>query len=136
MVESKGESGEYKMGTWGASNFENDSACDFLVAHVRKILDEVRAKFIPENYNRSDFLETWGESQVIPALDICITLSIEYDVTPQLDLEMLHQWKTLYLEIFDRNTYTYRAEFKAERRVFVVETFDRLEKYIKTWDSE
>jgi hypothetical protein len=124
------------MGTWGASNFESDSALEYIDAIIDRLVADIEEHLAVENLAQKSFdVGSTGDDKIIPAIDIYITLSREYDCPP-IDLETAKQWRSAYLNAFDRDDHSYPVAFKAERRVFVVETFDKLEALIIDWGAE
>ena len=107
------------------------------VIYVEKLIADVQEHLSPENIIQKPFVVgSIGDHKIIPALDVYITLSREYDVVPLIYLDTAKQWRVVYLDAFDRDDFSYPIAFKAERRVFVVETFDKLEALVIDWNVE
>jgi hypothetical protein len=124
------------MGTWGASNFESDSAREYIDAIIDKLLADIQEHLSPENLPQKSFdVGSTGDHKIIPAIDVYITISREYDYPP-IDLETAKQWRAVYLDAYDRDDHSYPEKFKAKRRLFVEETFVNLEKLILDWDID
>jgi hypothetical protein len=121
------------MGTWGTANFENDGARDYLTQFLFRLIEDIELNFSPDNLESDSFLEVNGEYNIIPALDMYITLSETYDISPLIEKEVAIQWRQNYLDKFDRDQSVYLGAYKAERRKSIVETFDRLDALIADW---
>ena len=116
------------MGTWGVGNFESDGAHEYLLKLLRTLIGEIELKLTDENVERSDFLDAFGECEIIPAIDICTQLSKLYDTALDIDLAEVKRWRQRYLSAFDRNPSNYLPDFWAKRREVIVNTFNELEK--------
>lgn len=113
------------MGTWGAGNFDNDSAMDYvgefeheLVARIEDILaDEDRCA-----------LDEEGEGVLMPTLEILSTL-FEHCHFGLPERETVQRWKTQYLAVYDEDIdyLTLSQEFKEARRAAIEATFLKLE---------
>ena len=123
------------MGTWGVGNFDDDDARNFLDSLIRQLKESIEASLIPDNLKQPSFLEKYGDSKVVPAIDIICTLCEHYDNPPSLELATVENWREIYLQVYDDmvGSYGTELEYEKERRKAVADTFERLEEIVKKW---
>lgn len=113
------------MGTWGAGNFDNDSALDYvgdLVYEMQQKVDDILAD---EDRRARD---EEGEGVLMPTI-VVMSLLYEHCTAPAPDLEKVRSWKKRYLAVYDEDMedYDLTPGFKEERRQVIEETFAKLE---------
>lgn len=113
------------MGTWGAGNFDNDGAKDYM--------DEVIAKFSLDIENclldkTRSAIDEDGEAILMPNVAIITVLCQHCEVAPP-KLERIRNWKQSYLEIYDAQAddLFFKSEAKDARRLVIEKTFQELE---------
>jgi hypothetical protein len=76
------------MGTWGPGNLDSDNASDFLGQFIDKIIADISDLMnkIPPRHEEA-FLEDHGEIQVMPLLDVVLTLFDTYHSTPLVEYD-------------------------------------------------
>ncbi len=121
------------MGVWGAGNFDGDLPRDFLADLVyrwEQLIDALLAGDTPEEAIAFQFdlrLDTC-EAYVMPTVEVLITVAerLEPDYLPSP--ETVEQWRSQYLDLFDREARSWDAspEHEAERRAVIEATFSRL----------
>jgi GT2 family glycosyltransferase len=111
------------LGTWGAGNFDNDSAVDYIV----RLADDLETK-IDEILADEDLsaLDEYGEGVLMPSI-VLISLLYDHCHAPTPDLEKVQSWKQKYLAIFDDQIEGAKPEYAEKRRLTIVETFAKLE---------
>jgi len=121
------------MGRWGAGNFDDDTARDFLadiVARFEEFIERVLAGDYPEEARGLSSLEDAGESCLVPSVEVIIALrerlGSEYLPRP----ETVARWSRDYLDRLeqilretDPNILPWYLE---ERRPVIADTFNRL----------
>lgn len=114
------------MGTWGAGNFENDGALDYLCDLVQRLEKEIKDCFTEEN--RAD-LDEDGEAVLIPSVAILSVLCEKFNVAPPKET-VIKEWRETYLRIYDEqiDNLRPREDYKQERRQVIEETFAKLER--------
>ena len=121
------------MGTWGMGIFESDDAGEFLDKIIEELVIKIRGHFTKSNHHSFMF---YASHQIIPAIDIIITLVTHYESSPIVDVAEAKNWKEEYLKIFDEQMPIQSTEEDfAERRQIVVEVFDKLIKLGEEWDA-
>lgn len=127
------------MGTWGPGNLDSDNAMEFLDLTLLDLVRTVRTCIASERLKTADwFFERFGETQLMPAIDVLLTLVEHYKADPSLDIEEVKGWKMTYLNIFDQviDQFTPKTEYKAKRRQIIVDTFERLENLVQELNEE
>jgi hypothetical protein len=121
------------MGRWGAGNFDDDLARDFLndiVARSERFIERVLAGDYPEEAMGLSCLQDAGECCLVPTVEVIIALherlGSEYLPKP----ETVARWSRDYLDRLeqalrksDPNVLTWYWE---ERRPVLADTFNRL----------
>jgi hypothetical protein len=112
------------MGTWGAGNFENDYALDYLGELMDQLVSTVEECF--EEEDGAD-LDEGGEERLMPSVAIMTLLSREFGAHPP-KAEVVARWKKRYLKIYDDQIdgLDPSDDFKSDRRKTIEETFDSL----------
>jgi hypothetical protein len=121
------------MGTWGIYNMDNDDAADYLNDLIKQLVLSVKEVMSSDSTQSEEFLDHYGEVQVMPAIDIILTLCTQYRTVPSLDIEILKAWEKNYLDIYDNyiSLSTPDEAFIAQRRYVIKTTFERLEMLIQ-----
>jgi hypothetical protein len=122
--------GGYCMSIWGAGNFENDDAGDFMSKLVDQLHDVVKNGLTQPNVESGSFLERYGEGGVIPAIATLIALKKQLNVPlEEFEDEDIQLWKEMYLRAYDneiRDEFDPNDEYCTERRDVIAKTFDEL----------
>jgi len=113
------------MARWGEGNFDNDFALDFLAEVVQNLLEDILFCVGPENHSLF-----CGETRLMPAIDILVTLgrAYPYIVGVKLSDQPINEWKKTYLRMFEE-----RSDMDDEdqaRRTIIAETFSNLEELV------
>ncbi|MEO7720119.1 MAG: DUF4259 domain-containing protein [Capsulimonas sp.] len=113
------------MGTWGAGNFDSDSALDY----ISSVVDDLEGKIedLLTDEERSA-LDEEGEGVLVPSVAILSALH-ETVQAPTPEPANVARWRTQYLAIYDAQIDGLEpdAEYKVERRQVIQDTFDKLE---------
>lgn len=119
------------MGTWGAGNFENDGALDYLGNLVASLIATVNECLADPD--RSS-LDLGGEAVVMPSVDIIALLCERYDA-PAPGESLVARWHEQYLRIYDEqiDSLDPRPDYKEHRRATIEQTFERLESLAQQW---
>jgi hypothetical protein len=117
------------MGAWGAGNFDNDGARDYLHEVVAFLLDKI-------NYALQDDLiepDELGESELVPSVDLLALLCEQRHARPP-EPNVVKEWKERYLACWDTDDIDewVTEDFKLERRKIIEETFNRLLRIAET----
>jgi hypothetical protein len=120
------------MGTWGAGNFDDDTAADHLSiltgrlrAEVGKAIDAGAGEIEPDEY---------GGVAVPCNVELLALIAEQRWVGTMLpSLEVAEAWKKKYLDVWDGyiDELEPSEEWKKERRAVLVQTFDRLLEQIR-----
>ena len=88
------------MSRWDEGNFDTDLAPEILLSIVFQLVDRVEKCL--ENDNRDRLF--CGETEVMPSMDILLTLSKTYPeiLLPELRNLPITDWKKQYLDIFEK----------------------------------
>jgi hypothetical protein len=115
------------MGTWGAGNFDSDTAADHLSTIAAKLIGEIEAAM------RGDPVEIeadeyWGVA--VPCNLELLALFAEQGWVGALlpDSAEIAAWKAKFLEVWEESIdgLSPSLEWKKARRAVLVRTFDRL----------
>lgn len=119
------------MRTWGSGNFENEGASNLLYEFINPFTATI-AELMTELRDAERFKEL-GEAQIMPMLDIVITLSTHYKTVPSIEPGMLQEWRIKYLSAYDKyiGDLDLNDDFKEERRAIILKTFDNLKEIIE-----
>ena len=112
------------MGTWGAGNYQNDEALDY----IHDFRDELIAQ-IEDTINSKHGMEPDEPESATMLCNIDLICAInELAKIALMKAETVEQWKTAYLLVWDSHIdgMDPKPGFKADRRKVIVETFDRL----------
>jgi hypothetical protein len=121
------------MGRWGAGNFDDDIARDFLadmVAKFEKFIEQILAGDCPEEARGLSNLEDAGECCLLPTVEVIIVLrehlGSEYLPRP----ETVARWSRDYLErleqIYRETDPVILPWYLEERRPVITDTFNKL----------
>ncbi len=122
------------MGTWGAENFANAGARDYLALLAAKLMATINEIFIDDERLA---LDEDGESMFMPSVELLALLCERYFIVPPRP-NMVRQWHERYLERYDATIDQLMPEndFKVERRQVIEKTFRWLEGLSATyWES-
>lgn len=124
------------MSIWGTENFERDDALNVVDSWIRSIITQIQETFLRDH--ETSLYYDFGESRIVGNIDILATMLEHYRIDPDIELEEIAQWKTDYLDTFDRTIHRYEAEpeYVTERRLKIEETFARLYKIVNEIYSE
>jgi hypothetical protein len=115
------------MGTWGAGNFDNDSACDYLDSIKFQLIRVIEDCFKRED--DTDLLDECGD-ELMASIEI-LTLLTEhyYGHNPHVEVSEARRWRDTYLRIYDNEMDDSLAtlEYQVERRKVIEDTFAKLE---------
>jgi hypothetical protein len=123
------------MGTWGAGNFDNDGARDWLGEVMTRLEREIDACLATPG--RAD-LDEDGEGVLMPTVAILTVLAEHCDAPPPVAVTV-RTWRAAYLAIFDDQIDDLEPApgFKDERRQVIEATFAKLEaQALAFWQSE
>jgi len=111
------------MGTWGAGNFENDGAADYLIGVIEEFANRIENILEEGEAN----LDERGEEELVPNIAIISALCRELGASAP-ERESITEWKEKYLQIFDEQIEDFEPEegYAEERRRVIEETFDEL----------
>ena len=113
------------MGTWGSNNFDNDTAGDFFLLFIERMVNEIRVTMrMDSQLNAGSY---W--SDVIPCMIEMVTVLVEQNYhCLALDAEELKRWKRIYMERWEDtiDDTQPQTEYRIERERILNETFDRL----------
>jgi len=125
------------MGTWGAGNFENDTAAEHLIRLCTPLVEQIRnAVAQPELMEPDEY-----DSGVMMAnVEILAVLAANIGRTekstiggmifpfPSPSVKEVKQWKREYLKVWDKyiDKLEPQGDHKSRRRRVIIETFDRL----------
>jgi hypothetical protein len=113
------------MGVWGAGNFNNDDALDYLTAEVAEPL----AKQMMRVLNNPQLAEPDepASARIMAAVELLSLLSEQYHVQPPHS-GAIEQCKVTYLKVWEGyiDKLNPAPGFKEERREVITSSFDRL----------
>lgn len=114
------------MGVWGAGNFDNDMAGEFLDELKMQLIRNVEEAI---SHNMDIDLDEQFDGLVMPSVDVLITICEQYEVSPMLDTTKVTQWKKFFLSYYNTTIDQYGAKepYKQNRRKVIEQTFDKLE---------
>lgn len=120
------------MGTWGAGNFDNDGALDY-VGEVEHELVRRIEEILADEDRRA--LDEEGESVLLPTVEMLSVLH-EHCRFGLPQLETVRRWKVRYLATFDEQIESLgpRPGFAEARRGVIEASFLKLE--AQAWDAE
>lgn len=122
------------MSRWGEDNFDNDLSSDVLFFIVWRLVDRINRCL---EYDKRDKLFC-GETEVMPSVDILLTLAKAYpDILLRTFEDLpISDWKKKYLNIFEtQSEVPMNNKFQAERRLIIQETFLQLETLVENYTS-
>ena len=113
------------MGTWGAGNFDNDSAMDYMGEIEEELV--TRIEDILKDEDRCA-LEEDGEGILMPTIVMLSTLS-EHCRLGVPNRATVQRWKEQYLAVFDEQIdgFDPQPSYKEARRAVIEATFLKLE---------
>jgi hypothetical protein len=119
------------MGSWGAGNFDNDDATDYLADLIDELavqIDEV----LDDPERRA--LDEQGEA-VIPTTAQILSVLVENFNTVPPKPKVVVRWRKGYLAVFDEGIDSLEPaeSYKEERRAVIEQTFRRLEEQARAY---
>ncbi|WLQ42164.1 DUF4259 domain-containing protein [Streptomyces laculatispora] len=115
------------MGTWGAGNFDSDTAADHLVVLVDRLVTEVTEAMAGDPVELEPD-EYWGVT--VPCnLELLLVLARQGWVGVTLPSpEAIRTWQQTFLAVWERTIDDLEPEpaYKVERRAVLNETFEHL----------
>ena len=110
-------------------NFENSGG--------RKVLNEVLtaltraiAYWVAEEH-RTEVLTLGADDQLVAAIDMVALMAEHYQISPEVNVQTVQQWRDICLGLFDRRSGFSSAEaasgWASERRATIVKVFAHLE---------
>jgi hypothetical protein len=115
------------MGTWGAGNFDNDAAGDYLDSIKQQLVKAIEDCLA----GKTEWsLFECGEEQLMPSVDLLCLICEHYDKSPIVEVETVRGWKQKFLSYYDEvsNDVGAKPDYLVKRRKVIEETFNRLEK--------
>lgn len=115
------------MGTWGAGNFDSDTAADHLSILAARVLEELEAAFAgAERELEAD--EYWGVAVPCNVELLALFAEQRWVGNTLPTLATARGWKARYLAIWERSidALSPKPGWKQERRSVIAATFDRL----------
>jgi hypothetical protein len=122
------------MGVWGAENFANDTALDFIANAVVKPMTAQLLRIV-QNPGLADPEES-ASSEVMAAVEILAVLCESINAHPP-PTELVEDCRDLCLRGWDLGIDKLHPKpgHKEERRAVIEATFDRLLKVCREWDK-
>lgn len=118
--------GEIKMGTWGAGNFDNDTAAEHMANIADYLITEIETAMGDPVQLEPD--EYWGNA--IPCnLELLVVIGKLNAVGFTLpEAKKVASWKETFLEVWDRciDDLEPKPQYKINRRKVLVRTFNQL----------
>ncbi|MCA9175909.1 MAG: DUF4259 domain-containing protein [Planctomycetales bacterium] len=122
------------MGTWGAGNFENDTAADHLSALTGRFISDIEEALREPAKIEAD--EYWGSCLPcnIELLTMLAKAGYAGVMIPQPD--EVSRWRNTFMEVWESTVdhLNPRQGYKAKRRLALEKTFDELELIAKQRD--
>jgi hypothetical protein len=121
------------MGVWGAGNFSNDAALDFVASAVVKPMTTQLRKVV-ENLALADPEE--HSFEVLAAVEILAVVCEGINAYPPPS-ELVEQCRDVCLRGWDQgiDKLDPKPGYKEERRAVIAATFERLLKVCRHWES-
>lgn len=122
------------MGVWGAENFGNDAACDFVLNDVVDPLATI-LRGIVENPALAD-PEEEASFKVMAAVEILAVLGENVPAVPPPS-QLVQDCRDVCLRGWDEgiDKLNPKPGYKEERRAIIANTFERLLKVCQRWES-
>ena len=120
------------MSRWDEGNFDTDLAPEILLLIVFQLLKHIQECLDDDERDRL----LCGETEVMPSLDILLTLSKAYPniALPALKDFPITAWKTKYLDIFEQDIdLPTDDKFRIKRRSIIQGTFSQLENLVESY---
>lgn len=125
------------MGTWGAGNFENDDAAEYLIGLCKLLVEQIRSilaqpQLLQPDETDSDVMMANVEILAVLGSNIGKTSNDEIGHLtfpfPLPGSEEVERWKHDYLEVWDGyiDQLGPSEDYKKRRRRIIVDTFDHL----------
>lgn len=114
------------MGTWGAGVYENDTAADYLLNKIERLINDIRLQIRYQTRINAGF----SESEILICdIDLLTLLCEKRDCSVHLPAtKELEEWEKVYMNIWegtidDTNP---TKEYKKDRRKVLNQTFGKL----------
>jgi len=123
------------MGAWGAGNFEQDYALDFVWREVQQpLFSQIQKMLDKPVYAEADEPDS---GLIMVAVEILALLSEHVNAVPPKPNEVA-LWKATFLSAWDGTSSDvfFRQEDAALRRQVIVATFDRLASIATKWHNQ
>jgi hypothetical protein len=117
------------MGTWGAENFANDNALDWLRSAIERPLIETIEMNLRDQNEVNDQV-------IMAAVEVLAVLSEQLRAVPP-EPEKIIGWRDSYLRAWDSyiDSLSPKDDYKRERREVIVTTFGRLLAAANAWHA-
>jgi hypothetical protein len=112
------------MGTWGPGNFESDAALDLIGDEIDRHVRAIEEVFADQQRFR---LDEDAEGEIVPRIVILTFLCEHCGGILAKDVDVA-AWKARYLDMYDGmiDELDPDADYKEQRRVAIVATYDKL----------
>jgi hypothetical protein len=119
------------MGTWGAGNFSNDGALDY-IAHIEDSLVKDIERILGGGARLNE--EIGREFVLIPNVVIISLLCEHCNAAPPKEKDV-KRWRKKYLQAYDKeiDAWGVDEEFKAQRREVIDQTFAKLQEQARAF---
>ena len=121
------------MGVWGADNFENDSALDFVANSVIKPMTACLQRAIshPELADPDEMSD-----EIMAAVQILVVVCDTINAAPP-SLRIVEQCRDICLLRWDAgiDAFEPKAGYKSERRKIIADTFEKLVRICQVWEE-
>jgi hypothetical protein len=120
------------MGVWGAGNFQQDNALDFLWREVQLPLVRQIEKVLPDPACAQ--ADDPDSGPIMAAVEVLAVLAEQVNAVPPKPEEVT-QWRDVFLPAWDRTSddVYFRIEDVAARRQVILATFERLQALATKW---
>lgn len=122
------------MGAWGAGNFEQDNALDFLWREVQHpLVRQVETMLADPASGQAD--DPYS-GPIMAAVELLAVLAEQVNAVPPEPV-VVARWRDTFLPAWDRTCLDvyFRAEDAAARREVIVATFERLAALAAKWHT-
>ena len=124
------------MGVSGPGNFDDDDAHIYPYLLKERLRKDVEDCFLAHESGKLDLYD--GNSTLMPAMDILVTLCEHYGTSLNLDKVRVRNRKTAYLQLYDDQIDDLgpRPSYRQKRRAVIEETFTQFEEVCLTDSDE
>jgi hypothetical protein len=119
------------MGSWGAGNFDNDDATDYLADLIEELAIQID-ECLEDPERRA--LDEQGEAVIPTTAQILSVLVENFNTVPPKPKSVV-RWRKGYLAVFDDEIdgLAPTGNYKEERRAVIEQTFQRLEEQSRAY---